>query len=180
VTVSTCQPEATTDALPEASSDDFVDLFTSHYPKLVGVLRVAGTVDRTAAEDVAQEAFARTLSHWRRVRQGTNPAGYVYRVAFRLLHRRGGLPTSPLDDVGVAATAATGPGTEDTAVANVVAARALDAMPPRRRACAALCWYLGFTSEEAGDILGIDAATVRTHLERARRAAAAAPANSGA
>jgi RNA polymerase sigma-70 factor (ECF subfamily) len=182
VTVSTCQPEATTDAIPEASSDDFVDLFTSHYPKLVGVLRVAGTVDRTAAEDVAQEAFARTLSHWRRVRQGTNPAGYVYRVAFRLLHRRGGLPTSPLDDVGVAATAATaatGPGTEDTAVANVLAARALDAMPPRRRACAALCWYLGFTSEEAADILGIDAATVRTHLERARRAAAAAPANSG-
>jgi RNA polymerase sigma-70 factor (ECF subfamily) len=179
VTVSTCQPEVTTNALPEASSDDFVDLFTSHYPKLVGVLRVAGTVDKTAAEDVAQEAFARTLSHWRRVRQGTNPAGYVYRVAFRLLHRRGGLPTSPLDDNDVQ-VAAPGPGTEATAIANVVAVSTLEAMPPRRRACAALCWYLGFTSEEAGDILGIDAATVRTHLERARRAAAAAPANSGA
>jgi DNA-directed RNA polymerase specialized sigma24 family protein len=50
-------------------------------------------------------------------------------------------------------------------------------MPPRRRACATVCWYLGFTSEEAGDILGIDAATVRTHLERARRAAA--PVRSG-
>jgi RNA polymerase sigma-70 factor, ECF subfamily len=170
VTVSTCQPEATTDALPEATSDDFVDLFTTHYPKLVGVLRVAGTIDRTAAEDVAQEAFARTLSHWRRVRRGTNPAGYVYRVAFRLLHRRGGLPTSPLDDVDVD-VAATGPDAGETAVANVMARSALDAMPPRRRGSVALCWYLGFTSEEAGDILGIDAATVRTHLERARRAA---------
>jgi DNA-directed RNA polymerase specialized sigma24 family protein len=46
-------------------------------------------------------------------------------------------------------------------------------MPPRRRACAALCWYLGFTSDEAGAILGIDGATVRTQLERARRAATA-------
>src|SRR5205823_3740447 len=79
-------------------------------------LRVAGTIDRAAAEDIAQEAFARTLGHWRRVRQGTNPAGYVYRVAFRLLRRRGGLPAARLDDVDVAST---GPGTEDTAVANV-------------------------------------------------------------
>ena len=168
MTVSIWEPEATTDRLTEVSSDDFVDLFTSQYPKLVGVLRVTGSVDRAAAEDIAQEAFARTLGHWRRVRQGTNPAGYVYRVAFRLLRRRGGLPTSPLDDVDVAST---GPGTEDSALANVGAAHALAAMPPRRRACAALCWYLGFTSEEAAGILGIDAATVRTHLGRARQTA---------
>jgi len=173
VTVSIWEPEVTTDRPIEASSDDFVDLFTSQYPKLVGALRVAGAVDRAAAEDIAQEAFARTLGHWRRVRQGTNPAGYVYRVAFRLLGRRGGLPVSPLDDTDVASSA---PSTEDSAVANVSAARALAAMPPRRRACAALCWYLGFTSGEAATILGIDAATVRTHLERARRGAAPASA----
>jgi RNA polymerase sigma-70 factor (ECF subfamily) len=172
VTVSIWEPEVTTDDIPEARSDDFVDLFTSQYPKLVGALRVAGAVDRAAAEDVAQEAFARTLGHWRRVRQGTNPAGYVYRVAFRLLGRRGGLPTSPLDDANLPSTERSA---EETAVDNVSAARALAAMPPRRRACAALCWYLGFTSEEAADILGIDAATVRTHLERARRAATPVP-----
>ena len=173
MTISIWEPEATTDRLTEVSSDDFVDLFTSQYPKLVGALRVAGPVDKAAAEDIAQEAYARTLGHWRRVRQGTNPAGYVYRVAFRLLRRRGGLRASQLDDVEVASA---GPSTEDTAVANVSAARALAAMPPRRRACAALCWYLGFTSEEAAAILGIDAATVRTHLERARRGAAPASA----
>jgi len=169
VSLSIWEPEVTTAHLPEARSDDFVDLFTSQYPKLVGVLRVSGALDRAAAEDLAQEAFARTLGHWHRVRHGTNPPGYVYRVAFRLLRRRGGLPESSLDDVDVASADL---GTEDTAVANVSAVRALEGMPPRRRACAALCWYLGFTSEEAADILGIDAATVRTHLERARRAAA--------
>ncbi|MBV8980365.1 MAG: hypothetical protein JO086_05645, partial [Acidimicrobiia bacterium] len=81
---------------------------------------------------------------------------------------RGGLPHSPLDDIDPPAT---DPATEDRAITNVTAAAALAAMPPRRRACAALCWHLGFTSEDAADILGIDAATVRTHLERARRAA---------
>jgi RNA polymerase sigma-70 factor (ECF subfamily) len=172
VTVSIWEPEVTTDRLAEASSDDFVDLFTSQYPKLVGVLRVSGAIDTATAEDIAQEAFARTLGHWRRVRHGTNPAGYVYRTAFRLLRRKGGLPNTPLDDVDVAST---DPGPEQAAVANVTASNALAAMPPRRRACAALCWYLGFTSEEAADILGIDAATVRTHLERARRSATPAP-----
>ena len=170
MTVSICEPDVTADPLPEARSDDFVDLFTSQYPKLVGVLRVAGA-QRAGAEDIAQEAFARTLGHWRRVRQGANPAGYVYRVAFRLLGRRGGLPASSLDGVDPPAG---GPSVEDAAVANLDATAALAAMPPRRRACAALCWYLGFTSEQAGDILGIDAATVRTHLDRARRAAAPA------
>ncbi len=171
MTLSIWEPEPTTDSIPEASSDDFVDLFTSQYPKLVAVLRVAGAVDRATAEDVAQEAFARTLGHWRRVRQGTNPPGYLYRVAFRLLGRRGGLRASPLDEVDEGDIPSSARSTEDAAIENVSAATALAAMPPQRRACAALCFYLGFTSEEAADVLGIGAATVRTHLGRARRAA---------
>ena len=168
-----CEPGETTEPLPQAASDDFVDLFTSQYSRLVGVLRISGARG-TAAEDLAQEAFARTLGHWRRVRGGPNPAGYLYRVAFRLLKRRVGVAEDPLGDIDEPSAA---PGPEDTAIAAVGAARALAAMPPRRRACAALVWYLGFTSDEAGVILGIDGATVRTQLERARRAAA--PAASG-
>jgi RNA polymerase sigma factor (sigma-70 family) len=53
---------------------------------LVRALELAGA-PRPAAEDVAQEAFARMLTHWRRVRTGSNPAGYAYRTAFRLLSR---------------------------------------------------------------------------------------------
>jgi DNA-directed RNA polymerase specialized sigma24 family protein len=168
VTRETCEPGETSEPLPEAASDDFVELFTSQYSRLLGVLRISGAAG-SAAEDLAQEAFARTLGHWRRVRQGTNPAGYLYRVAFRLLKRRVGPAEDPLGDID---NPAAGPGPEDIAVASVGAALALGAMPPRRRACAALVWYLGFTSEEAGAILGIDGATVRTQLERARRAAA--------
>src|SRR5205814_9609482 len=49
VSVQTWDPGATTEALPEAGSDDFVDLFTSQYAKLVGVLRISGA-ERTAAD----------------------------------------------------------------------------------------------------------------------------------
>jgi DNA-directed RNA polymerase specialized sigma24 family protein len=53
-------------------ADDFVTVYEAHYPRLVRALQIGG-LDRPSAEDVAQEAFARTLGHWRRVRLGTNP-----------------------------------------------------------------------------------------------------------
>ena len=82
MSVQTWEPGVTTEQHPEAASDDFVDLFVSHYSRLVAALRLGGA-DAASGEDLAQEAFARTLGHWRRVRHGSNPAGYVYRVAFQ-------------------------------------------------------------------------------------------------
>ncbi len=41
-------------------------------------------------------------------------------------------------------------------------------MPARRRACAALCFYQGMSTDEAAQTLGITAATVRVQLHRAR------------
>jgi len=58
----------------ERCSRDFVTVYEAHYPRLVRALEIGG-LDRPTAEDVAQEAFARTLGHWRRVRLGTNPPG---------------------------------------------------------------------------------------------------------
>ena len=75
--VATWEPGVTTEQHPEAASDDFVDLFVSHYSRLVAALRLGGA-DAASAEDLAQEAFARTLGHWRRVRHGSNPAGYSW------------------------------------------------------------------------------------------------------
>ncbi len=119
-------------------------------------------MDRASAEDAAQEAFARALGHWRRVRLGTNPAGYVYRVAFRLGRRtmRSDLvlerePDDPADVAGQVATR--------TAVESVLAS-----MPARRRACAVMCMLSGFTTKEAARSLGIAEGTVRKQLELAR------------
>lgn len=144
---------------------EFVALYEVHYPRLVRALELSGA-RRAEAEDIAQEAFARTYGHWRRVRTGTNPPGYAYTVAFRLARRR--VPETVL--LGDEKPA---PDVAGEAVANVVVHDALARMPPRRRTCAVLCLLGGLTPAEAGAALGIEASTVRKQLEHARAELAA-------
>jgi RNA polymerase sigma-70 factor (ECF subfamily) len=167
--------DATAAAIPVAITAvvEFDDLYREHYSRLTRALAIAGAGD--AAEDLAQEAMARTLASWRRVRKGTNPAGYVYTTAFRLLqrhHRR----TRPAD----LTRAPTVAGPEAETIANVVLAQALDTMPPAQRAVAALCISLGWSTDEAAAALKIAPSTARVQLHRARadlRAALGAPAD---
>lgn len=135
-----------------------------HYRRLVRALRLGGA-DPATAEDLAQEAFARALAKWRRVRKGVNPPGYVYRTGFRLLqrslHRSGREIPAPPERAAPP---------EDSAAATLVDFEAaLARMPPRRRACAVMCMVVGMSVREAGDALGIADGTVRKHLEEARR-----------
>lgn len=147
----------------ESRAGDFVDLYRSHYPRLVSSLRLSGAA--ADAPDIAQEAFARTFRHWRRVRTGANPRGYVTTVAFRLLRRRHDLSDAPplLDsDLTVGSH-------EPAVVARAGLDRALDVMPRRRRACAALCLFLDVSVDDAAGALGISPSTVRVQLHWARR-----------
>lgn len=171
-TVGRCAALATAPAIGQAAlpvalptvATDFAELFRYHYPRLVRALELTGA-SHEEAEDTAQEAFARTLGHWRRVRTGTNPPGYPFRVAFRILRRRGLVPASPLDD-GLRAAAGS---TEEAAAVRVDLGRAMAAMPPRRRACVVLCWLLEEPTAEAATALGIAPGTVRKQLGLARR-----------
>lgn len=142
-----------------AVSAEFAALFQLHYPRLVRALALSG-LGPADAEDVAQEAFARTLGHFWRVRHGENPAGYVFRVAFRLARRRAGAPelASPLS--------AAAPDAEATTRAAVEAA--LAAMPAARRRCAVACLIAGLTPLEVARALHCAPGTVRKHLAAAR------------
>jgi RNA polymerase sigma factor (sigma-70 family) len=160
------QLEAGAPASQPQVAADFAVMFSEHYRRVVRALELSG-LDRVSAEDSAQEAFARTLGHWSRVRTGTNPAGYVYRTAFRLARRelRRARPV-PLDEASVAA-----PGDEAGATAlRLDVEAALRAMPPRRRACAVGCLVLGLSTKEVARALGIAEGTVRKQLEHARSA----------
>jgi RNA polymerase sigma factor (sigma-70 family) len=148
-------------ALTISSSDSFDDLYREHYPRLSRALAIAGAGD--AAQDLAQEAMARTLASWRRVRHGTNPPGYVYTTGFRLLQRH--QRRTRTSDMTCVLTVA---GPEAVAIINVVLAQTLDAMPPGRRAVAALCISLGWTTDEAATALRISPSTARVQLHRAR------------
>ena len=152
-------------AQAELTTSDFVECYLMHYRRLARALQLGGA-DRPTAEDIAQEAFARALARWRRVSRGTNPPGYVYTTAFRLLQRSqkrsartrvGDVPemTSPAADTNTAST--------------IAMAGALATMPPKRRACAVMCLVVGLPVHEAGEALGITDGTVRKHLDEARR-----------
>jgi RNA polymerase sigma factor (sigma-70 family) len=150
---------------------DFVALYEIHYPRLVRCLEIAGA-SRSRAEDVAQEAFARTLGHWRRVRRGSNPAGYVFRVAFRLVRRRSRELSFDGDVMALGATiVGSGPADGDSAalasLQSTVSA-VIEEMPTGRRSCAVLCLVVEMSPKEAGRALGIAESTVRKQLERAR------------
>jgi RNA polymerase sigma factor (sigma-70 family) len=155
-------PEAT---LPQLESDDFVECYQAHYPRLVRALVLSGA-PVTVAEDLAQEAFARMLTHWHRVRAGSSPAGYAYRSAFRLLlrgRRARGAGGQALVEGGPSVA-----GPEAAVTLRVSAAAALAAMPARRRACAVMCLVVGLSTRDAASALGIAEGTVRKHLAEAR------------
>ncbi|GIV00370.1 MAG: hypothetical protein KatS3mg014_1985 [Actinomycetota bacterium] len=68
---------------PEA----FEEFFHREYPRLAKAMLLV-TGDRADAEDLVQEAMARALERWARVRAMESPAGYVYRIAVNLHRRR--------------------------------------------------------------------------------------------
>ncbi len=147
---------------PDGLSESFVTLYREHYPRVVRALELSGA-RAGVAEDLAQEAFARTLSHWRRVRNGSSPAGYVFKTAFRLAavrRRRDARPPisllAPSGDAGAEATT------------RVSLERALAAMPPGRRRCAVLCLIVGLAPRDAALALKLAPSTVRKQVERAR------------
>lgn len=157
-------------AATEDVAEDFVDCYRRHYPRVVRALQISGT-GSGLAEDIAQEAFARSFVHWRRVRHGSNPAGYVYRVAFRLARRRHGLPIEeslPPSDAAAVASGLVDVDFAEEATLRTSAEGAVAAMPPARRACTVLCLLAGLSTKEAARALGIKESTVRKQIERAR------------
>lgn len=144
---------------------DFAELYESHYWRVVRALELGG-LDRASAEDTAQESFARTLAHWRRVRTGSNPPGYVYTTAFRLSRR-----VLRREEFARAEMTEAGPGDIASETATVITTEAsLASMPIRRRSCAVLCLVIGLSPKEAARTLGIAEGTVRKQLELARKA----------
>lgn len=138
-------------------------MFEAHYHRVVRALELGG-LDHASAEDVAEEAFARTLGHWRRVRKGSNPPGYVFQTAFRLSRRTIAARTASLPLVETASRA----DTAGEASTLFDLERALGALPPRRRACAVCCLVVGMSTKEAAAALGIAEGTVRKQLGEAR------------
>ena len=142
---------------------NFEDFFVAEHERLFKALYML-TGSREEADDLAQEALLRAYERWDRVSTMDAPTGYVYRTALNL-HRnrlrgllvraRGVFAAVPQEDVSVPLSAS-----HD--VRNAVAQ-----LPQGQREVLVLVDWLGLGSEEAGEVLGIEASSVRGRLHRA-------------
>jgi len=150
-------------ALTEAGTS-FEDFFRAEQVGLFRALCLV-TGSRHEAEEVMQDAFIKVYERWERVSRMEHPDGFLYRVAmneFRSRYRR----------AARAMRRSVVPWQQDDAFAAVedrdAVIRALRTLIPQQRAAIVLTSLLGYTSEEAGRMLGMRASTVRALGTRAR------------
>ena len=150
----------------DAPELDFESFFCREHPRVFRLAFLLTGV-RAEAADIAQEAMARTLERWERVRGMDSPGGYAVRIAVHLHHRRlrrlrlrareedAPRPASAADPASVAASRS-----------DVL--RALLALPEGQRSALVLTEWLGLDSAEAGRALGIRPSSVRARVHRAK------------
>ncbi len=143
----------------------FRDLYEREFPAVFrAVFLLCG--DPQLAEDATQEAFARALTRWRRLRDQPWVAGWVattaFNVARRQLRRAPSSQPTPQDRHE---------GSHDERLDLYDAIREL---PARQQEAVALHYLLDLPVAETAAAMACDEGTVKTHLSRARSALALA------
>ena len=136
---------------------EFREFFVDQYARLcwLGLLL---TGDRAEAEELAQEALARTWWRWV-VRRPNNPAAYARRVLVnrrRSLLRRAGVEARFL---ARARPEPVSPAGDEQAM---VLWQAVQALPPRQRAVLVLRFHEDLTEAEVARLLGLPLGTVKS------------------
>ena len=126
------------------------------------------TGSRALAEDIAQDSFTKLYERWDVVGVMEDPAGYLHRTAMNMFRneyrrskrslKRAVLARSESDDVFAAV--------EDRDVLT----HALSRLTDRQRAALVLTEVLGYSGQEAGELLGIKSSTVYALTHQARAA----------
>lgn len=133
------------------------------------------TQDRTEAEDLVQETYAKALKGFPSYQQGTNFRAWIYRILRNtFLTSRSGLKiTVPLDaedSVELPSTAGTPETIYFGRAQQEILQKAVDELPVRFREILLLCEVEEMSYQEIATALSIPAGTVMSRLSRARRA----------
>lgn len=149
-------------------SESFEAFFEEEHADLFGALYLI-TRNRHEAEEIMQDAFLNLWERWEKVSSLADPVGYLYRTALNLFRKRWRRASLALRrTAGLAA-----PDDEIALIEmRVDVIRAMAPLSPRQRAAIVLTDLLGYSSDEAGSMMGIAPATVRMHASRGRAALA--------
>jgi RNA polymerase sigma-70 factor, ECF subfamily len=148
-----------------ARGPSFEEFYEASLRRLLTALRLV-TGDRHEAEEIAQEAFVRVLERWDRVGKLEDPTGYLFTVSMNVFRSRFRRASLRLRRALLLAPAST----DDLAAVESrdEVVRLLATLPPQQRAAVLLTAILDYSSEEAGRMLGLRAASVRSLTTRAR------------
>lgn len=138
--------------------------FLANRERLVGALRLR-LADSHLAEEVAQEAFARTFAQWDRVAAMDSPEGWLFRVAFNLA--RSHWRRESIRRRVQALVLWSDEGTNEDVATELTLRDALEALTPRQREVVILRYYVGMGVDEAASALGVSPGTVKTLAHRA-------------
>jgi RNA polymerase sigma-70 factor (ECF subfamily) len=147
------------------TTPSFEEFYTTRSRHLFTALCLV-TGDRHDAEEIAQEAFVRVFERWDHVGALEDPTAYLFRVSmnvFRSRYRRASL--------GFRRVFSLAPGQSDDLAAietHDQVVRMLRGLDPKQRAAVLLTAILEYSAEEAGEMLGLRASSVRSLTTRAR------------
>lgn len=141
---------------------DFAMWYSAAHPKVVTSLMLV-TGDLHAAQEAADEAFARAYDRWKRVSQMASPTGWTYRVAFNVLRRkwqRAALERTLLLRRPSPTTIPAPAGETWEAVRR---------LPERQRSAVVLRYVADLTEVEVAAAMGVSRSTVSSSLIAAKR-----------
>jgi len=145
---------------------EFEEFFRAEYPGLVRAFYVL-TADQDEAEELAQEAMVRAYERWDRVGAMESPAGYLYRTGVNLnRHRLRHLAVRARRLLAMTRDAQS----EQVPGVRTEIAEAIASLSGGQREAFMLVEWLGLNAEEAGRVLGIAPASVRSRVHRAKAA----------
>jgi RNA polymerase sigma-70 factor (sigma-E family) len=155
-----------------ADVSTFEQFFREQYSSIVALCAWL-TGDRSAGEDLAQEAFGAVHRRWDEVARLDRPGAYARRVAINLSsnerrrrgrERRAVARLTPADTSDVAAGAHL-----RTVETRAPLWAAVAALPVQQRAAVGLRYLEDLSTDEIATVLDCAPATVRVHLHRAHR-----------
>jgi RNA polymerase sigma-70 factor (ECF subfamily) len=160
-----------------AGDAGFAEFYHGTYPRIVTLVAVL-LGDQHEAQDVAQEAFARALGRWQRLRKYDVPEAWVRKVAFRLAidagrqTRRRRLLPARLAGAGLTAVPQAQNPADRLQFSNM--ATALAGLPLAQREVVVLHYVADLPVEQIARDCGIPLSTVKSRLVAGRRRLATA------